>query len=470
MSTLLRHEREAHGMHGHGEKPFLCEYPDCARSAPHNGFSRRWNLLDHMKRVHSHQERALDKNNPTDHDQQVLLSSTKMPPDFDHQQPPSDKDMPTPAPDSDQQRKIAASKTRLAKLQERIIQTSNDSKDPVTEMIDYILLPAKKAKHSPEQLWLFHHRCSNYLPEGKRLENMTWRLLAQKSTALAREHEKHFVENEVSVRYLARAEHYQLNEKHIRDSANPSSRFQSVLPFHSQLPDIWQSSSGSFPPDFLQYVVLTLNLRSLESYYKILDLLLSQKATTENDKDNEDLERDFQGMRRDLIQGLEVLKIKTASLRKNCIIAGHSTYEVDAIMRDWTAKDHTDEYATHPLKPANHQDMFEIRKHTQDSQLLDGWSTTRDRINRWLLHSLRSDERQAQLHKSMLAESDIDDEAWARNVLKHWNTDEAATGIDICASLSVGAVDSRDESKTDVNDFVSCLEWAEEDGVLDQSV
>ena len=53
-ACLLRHEREAHGMHGHGEKPNLCTFPDCDRSLPGNGFPRRWNLGDHMKRVHDY--------------------------------------------------------------------------------------------------------------------------------------------------------------------------------------------------------------------------------------------------------------------------------------------------------------------------------------------------------------------------------------------------------------------------------
>ncbi|GIZ40709.1 hypothetical protein CKM354_000403700 [Cercospora kikuchii] len=64
-ACLLRHEREAHGMHGHGERPHLCFYPGCERGIPGNGFPRRYNLFDHMKRVHDHkeepqQERAAD--------------------------------------------------------------------------------------------------------------------------------------------------------------------------------------------------------------------------------------------------------------------------------------------------------------------------------------------------------------------------------------------------------------------------
>jgi hypothetical protein len=52
-ACLLRHEREAHAMHGHGEKPFLCRFEGCERGTPGNGFPRHWNLCDHMKRVHN---------------------------------------------------------------------------------------------------------------------------------------------------------------------------------------------------------------------------------------------------------------------------------------------------------------------------------------------------------------------------------------------------------------------------------
>jgi hypothetical protein len=52
-ACLLRHEREAHAMHGHGEKPFLCTFEGCERGIPGNGFPRHWNLCDHMKRVHN---------------------------------------------------------------------------------------------------------------------------------------------------------------------------------------------------------------------------------------------------------------------------------------------------------------------------------------------------------------------------------------------------------------------------------
>lgn len=63
-ACLLRHEREAHGLHGHGTKPYLCIYPKCERSVGGSGFPRNYNLVDHMKRVHGYrpEEKA---SNPT---------------------------------------------------------------------------------------------------------------------------------------------------------------------------------------------------------------------------------------------------------------------------------------------------------------------------------------------------------------------------------------------------------------------
>jgi len=40
-------------MHGHGDKPYTCTYEGCSRALPKNGFSRNWNLRDHMRRIHT---------------------------------------------------------------------------------------------------------------------------------------------------------------------------------------------------------------------------------------------------------------------------------------------------------------------------------------------------------------------------------------------------------------------------------
>jgi hypothetical protein len=63
-ACLFRHEREAHGMHGHGENPHACWFPNCDRAQPGNGFPRRWNLGDHMKRVHDFDMTQMDSSPP----------------------------------------------------------------------------------------------------------------------------------------------------------------------------------------------------------------------------------------------------------------------------------------------------------------------------------------------------------------------------------------------------------------------
>jgi hypothetical protein len=51
-ACLFRHEREAHGMHFYGKNPHLCHFAGCERAT--EGFPRRWNLHDHMRRVHKY--------------------------------------------------------------------------------------------------------------------------------------------------------------------------------------------------------------------------------------------------------------------------------------------------------------------------------------------------------------------------------------------------------------------------------
>ncbi|KKY25578.1 putative zinc finger domain-containing protein [Diplodia seriata] len=76
-ACLLRHEREAHGMHGHGSKPHLCAYPDCERSIPGNGFPRRYNLYDHMKRVHDYTSPATHTEASSPHSQSAKRSTSR---------------------------------------------------------------------------------------------------------------------------------------------------------------------------------------------------------------------------------------------------------------------------------------------------------------------------------------------------------------------------------------------------------
>jgi len=147
-----------------------------------------------------------------------------------------------------------------------------------------------------------------------------------------------------------------------------------------------------------------------------------------------------------------------AEFRSQCIKDGHSLYEIDRILCLPTTKNGAD-------ASREHEDMLEIRKKTLDSNLLQTWTNTRDRINSWLLHSLRSDDKLAQVHRSMLADRVLSKQDWARLTLKHWTLDEAATGIPWTPSQSVAATDSKNDSlSTESLDFWTCDESVESQG------
>jgi len=153
---------------------------------------------------------------------------------------------------------------------------------------------------------------------------------------------------------------------------------------------------------------------------------------------------------------------------RESILAGHSTYELEARVTVVAIEEQAKERTIRSMEAANHQDMINIRRHTRGLRLLHGWSTTRDRINRWMPHLLRTDEKQAYLHRSMLAEPNVKEEAWARLVLEHWYLYKAATGMELDILLSVRAVDSRDQLFSETADVFSCLELTVAESVRDR--
>ena len=56
---LLRHEREVHRQHGGPKAPRFCPFPNCKRSTG-QGFSRKENLNEHLRRVHRDADVAED--------------------------------------------------------------------------------------------------------------------------------------------------------------------------------------------------------------------------------------------------------------------------------------------------------------------------------------------------------------------------------------------------------------------------
>ena len=90
-----------------------------------------------------------------------------------------------------------------------------------------------------------------------------------------------------------------------------------------------------------------------------------------------------------------------------------------------------------------------------DSALLGEWSSSRDRINRWMLHMLGADATTSDVLKTIYQEEhrqalDIPSKTWSRLVLKYWFIDEAAVGFELnaaaAANLTLGELDLKDSS------------------------
>lgn len=220
-----------------------------------------------------------------------------------------------------------------------------------------------------------------------------------------------------------------------------------------------------YPSDVLEYISLIRVMKSYEDKINVLNLLhlgsnfLARSAAKIHfhlcESDLEILKWE----RTALQKRLTALRLVALDSRRRCILAGHSLQGIDDRIRPPDLFNDPNEALDLCLSPqlgrAPRPISNEVLEREVKCEVLDEWSTNRDRINRWLLHCLQSDEEQAQLHKSMLAEPLLKDEDWARQVLRHWYIDEAALGHEVKTSLSIGAVDSHTVDDTPDDEWAS---------------
>ena len=218
-----------------------------------------------------------------------------------------------------------------------------------------------------------------------------------------------------------------------------------------------------YPSDILEYISLIKLMKSYEDKIEVLQLLnlgsnafARQAAKVHFHLCESDLEI-LKWERTALQERLTALRQVALTARRRCIVAGHPLQEIDNRICPPNFFKDPNEISDLGLRPE-----FEriprtvsnaILEREVKCEVLDEWSTNRDRINRWLLHCLQSDEEQARLHKSMLAEPLLQDEDWARQVLRHWYIDEAALGYEVKTSLSLGAVDSHTVDEASDNGY-----------------
>jgi hypothetical protein len=122
-------------------------------------------------------------------------------------------------------------------------------------------------------------------------------------------------------------------------------------------------------------------------------------------------------------------------LKQMCVSDGFRVYEIEQLFNvdetkkfisrrgqiqptanlDQNPNDTLYSFATRGLRPV-----------AMDTSSLRNWNSSHDRINGWLLHILQASKEAASLHRSFLPDPSIDDDNWARLVLKYWSLDGAA--------------------------------------------
>ena len=200
-----------------------------------------------------------------------------------------------------------------------------------------------------------------------------------------------------------------------------------------------------YDTDVLNYISLIRKIQAYESKISLLSLVLSPNiGPTVEEQTNQILKE------RHIHQCcLEFFHAKAMLCRERCILAGHSLHEIDSRFRtrsnsSYLAQHSADQFYDSALNSVSTCDVPCLAE-SVGASVYGEWSSSRDRINRWMLHCLQSDRAQGQLHRSMLADPLGDERDWASQLILHWYSDEAATGDEGYASPSSGTVDGREQ-------------------------
>lgn len=229
----------------------------------------------------------------------------------------------------------------------------------------------------------------------------------------------------------------------------------------NQYAALLKAIEGAYPRAVGEYVLWRGMATLFQCQLRILSKDLGVNNKCEQSKDAASAKSSTAQLQRQALEaGQRYNEMMLGKLRSQCIKNGHSLYEIDQTMTLSTSQSGLD-------ASREHLDMLAIRKRSLDSYLLQAWTSTRDRINSWLLHSLRSDDELAKFHRSMLADPLLTEKEWARLTLKYWTLDEAATGIPWTPSQSAAATDSRHSPSTESLDFWTCEESIDsQDGLV----
>jgi hypothetical protein len=143
---------------------------------------------------------------------------------------------------------------------------------------------------------------------------------------------------------------------------------------------------------------------------------------------------------------LQDLEKQLADFRKRCWGKGIDLAAINRAIRPCYMHNVTSFLQSSEPLAEDVEELLALRGRTSQRNATQAWANKRDRINDWLFQNLQASDENVSLHRSFLINgSQVDQDEWARQVLKYWYIDEASAPLEERCCSSIGAVDSDGE-------------------------
>lgn len=216
-----------------------------------------------------------------------------------------------------------------------------------------------------------------------------------------------------------------------------------TYPLFETYSKLLDTASEIVPDCLLRYINLVQFSRTISLHAKLLVTTLAFMQGLEEDNHRYDHEtlnkadidlsshqdakvrREYQ----DVCSQIETLEQNIALVRQECWNNGFNLSEIDMILGG------TKSPARNPTidepAPTADEHFKALRQRLLHLQSQAAWTNKQDQINTWLLQTLAASSEAAALHRTFLPDGgrNLDEKAWARQVLKFWPLDSAAARV-----------------------------------------
>lgn len=228
-----------------------------------------------------------------------------------------------------------------------------------------------------------------------------------------------------------------IDAEHDRDSKGLDKEAPSnaLLESYNRFLDI---ADGACPEPLIAYINLIQFSRTIKLHAKLIASIRTSQLNISNEQLHETTEY------QEIYEQLKILDHDVRVARQVCWEKGYDLGEVDMILESGCIHDLPLIKLDYEKEMREcHEYLSALQRRLEKLQAWRVWSSRQDRINQWLLQKLAASSDEAVLHRSFLEGGDeLDEQQWARLVLKFWPLDGAAVHFERRVASTNGAVDS----------------------------